>query len=561
MKKLLHPWPGLIFIFFLGIFLRFLHLSSSPPSLNWDEVSHGYNAYSILKTGRDEWGKRLPIINFRAYGDYPTTAYMYLSIPFIATFGLTEFSTRFPAALFGSLSIISIYFFTTGLLEQSPTSINSKNIALFAALLLAISPWHILPSRAVFQSTIALFFFISGVALYFHRHRHSLFLPLSLLCLSFSLFSYHNTRLVIPILFIFLAFRHAHKLNEIIKHPSKHVLILLSALLLSSSMFWIFLSSSSTARAPWVFVLDSGAINEINHLRGKSPYPAIFSRLIYNKGIYVVKQSFKNYIGYFLPNFLFVSGGSQYQYSIPGFGLLPLVILPFFYIGLIYFVKNRHFYKSPVLILLFSSPIPAALTSGQYHVIRSSLMLPEIVLISAVGIFLAHKFLKTKLKYTTKIFFITLTLCLSAPLFNYMKVLFTTYRVNYSWAWQYGYQDVVKFLRSHPEYRTVITTKKYGEPHEFYLFYLKFNPLDLQTDPNKIRYFQSNWYWTDRFGKYWFVNDWQVKDLTTERGVKIPLVKPALLVTSPGNYPSGWSKLSTINFLDGHPAFDLLEIR
>src|SRR3990172_13096951 len=84
----------LFFLILLAFGLRFVLLAYNPPSLNWDEVSHGYNSYSILKTGMDEWGKSFPITNFRAYGDYPLPLNLYLTIPFIAIFGLTEFALR-----------------------------------------------------------------------------------------------------------------------------------------------------------------------------------------------------------------------------------------------------------------------------------------------------------------------------------------------------------------------------------------------------------------------------------------------------------------------------------
>ena len=61
----------LIIIVILAACLRLVALAWNPASLNWDEVSHGYNAYSILMTGKDEWGQLFPLTNFRAYGDYP----------------------------------------------------------------------------------------------------------------------------------------------------------------------------------------------------------------------------------------------------------------------------------------------------------------------------------------------------------------------------------------------------------------------------------------------------------------------------------------------------------
>ncbi|KKQ92614.1 MAG: hypothetical protein UT14_C0004G0013 [Candidatus Shapirobacteria bacterium GW2011_GWE1_38_92] len=92
-------------ILFAGFIFRFWQLDQYPPSLNWDEISHGYNAYSLLKTGKDQWDTSWPIFNFRAYGDYPTTVNMYLTIPFISIFGLNPITTRLPTAILGYLLI------------------------------------------------------------------------------------------------------------------------------------------------------------------------------------------------------------------------------------------------------------------------------------------------------------------------------------------------------------------------------------------------------------------------------------------------------------------------
>ncbi|EKD95597.1 MAG: hypothetical protein ACD_24C00433G0001, partial [uncultured bacterium] len=51
----------LLLIVLLGGALRFYQLASVPPSLARDEVSVGYNAYSILKTGKDEYGRIFPL--------------------------------------------------------------------------------------------------------------------------------------------------------------------------------------------------------------------------------------------------------------------------------------------------------------------------------------------------------------------------------------------------------------------------------------------------------------------------------------------------------------------
>src|SRR3989344_2510492 len=115
--------------------LRVLWLNKYPPALSWDEISHGYTAYSILKTGHDEWGQLLPLSNFKAYGDYPLVANMYFMIPTIALMGLNEVSVRLPAAFFNRekskyLTPLSILFLGLTLYSYHTTRIVSPLILL-----------------------------------------------------------------------------------------------------------------------------------------------------------------------------------------------------------------------------------------------------------------------------------------------------------------------------------------------------------------------------------------------------------------------------------------------
>src|SRR3990167_3090742 len=111
----------LVGIILLAAVLRFFQISSFPPALNWDEVSHGYNAYSILKTGKDEWGVSFPTI-FRAYGDYKLPVYIYLVVVSEAVFGLTELAVRLPSVLAGTAMIFFTYLLVKKLLEKTEVS-------------------------------------------------------------------------------------------------------------------------------------------------------------------------------------------------------------------------------------------------------------------------------------------------------------------------------------------------------------------------------------------------------------------------------------------------------
>ena len=135
----------LIYILVLATLLRIINLSTNPPELNWDEVSMGYTAYSLMSTGHDEWGESWPIL-FRSYGEWKSPVYIYLLTPFIKLFGLNAWGVRLPAALFGVLTVYLTYALAS--------RIYSRRVGLLAALLLAVSPWHLMLSRPAFEAEI-----------------------------------------------------------------------------------------------------------------------------------------------------------------------------------------------------------------------------------------------------------------------------------------------------------------------------------------------------------------------------------------------------------------------
>jgi hypothetical protein len=128
---------GLLLILLLAAALRLPRLSTNPPGLIPDEAMFTYDAWSILHTGRDQYGERLPL--------FPRSAarlhclYLYATVPSVALFGLSELGARVPAVLAGILSV--------GLLSRLVRRSAGVGAGLFASGLLAISPWHILISR------------------------------------------------------------------------------------------------------------------------------------------------------------------------------------------------------------------------------------------------------------------------------------------------------------------------------------------------------------------------------------------------------------------------------
>ena len=148
LNKKISLW--LLGIVIIAVVLRLWQLDSVPPSLDWDEASWGYNAYSLLRTGKDEYGKFLPVVT-RSLNDYKPALYAYLDVPSIALFGLNDFAVRLPNAIFGILTVLTTYFLVKELFKR-------RDLALLSSFLLAISPWSIQFSRFAHEGMVGLEF-------------------------------------------------------------------------------------------------------------------------------------------------------------------------------------------------------------------------------------------------------------------------------------------------------------------------------------------------------------------------------------------------------------------
>jgi len=554
-----------ILIALIAFFLRFWQLDKFPVGLNWDEVSHGYNAYSLIKTGQDQWGKAWPIFNFRAYGDYPTTLNMYLSIPFIYLFGLNIWTTRMVSALCGFGLVIVSYFLGYEIFKN-------KKLSYLLMFLVAISPWTFFSSRAVFQSTVAQFFLVLGILFLIKSLKRINFLLPAVFFTSLSTYAYHNTKIVVPILLFFFLLIFFKQLKQQFKNHKKIFLfsLLVFSFLLIPQIINIF-NKEAQARSRWVFVINPASINQIEVNRNSYQGSQLIAKLKYNRITLFSTTVFQNYLGFINPKILFFNSTQNFQFNIPNTGVLYSVCLPFFYIGLIMviitLIKCLPFFKGRwsanwrnggvclFLILWFLiGLVPAVITVGDFPIIRAMTILP------LPQIFIVYGFSKTlsllKSKKIKSIFTVIFLIILSIQSIKYLKNYFIDYSKNYSSAWQYGYQEAVNYVKeNYHNYDQVIFTKKYGEAHEFVLFYWPWNPKSYLADPNLNTDFHADWYWVNAFDKIKFVNDWEIKENSQNINQK------TLLITSPDNYNKDNSKLlKTIYFLDKKPAFDILEI-
>ena len=538
----------LVIIIVLSFFLRTYKISDNPPSLNWDEVSHGYNAYSILKTGKDEWGIKFPLI-FRAYGDYKLPLYIYLTAVSELFFGLNSFSIRLVSALSGVGLVILGYLITKKLTKNSAFS-------LIAAFLTSVSPWGLFLSRVAVEANLGAFLFALGLYLLIwwltdHRQRE---LALAALFWGLSLHAYNSARVLIPVFMVLTTM-------FVIKEKKGKQLLMFFLILL---IFWLpivgqFFNRSGTVRFEWVSLIDQGKISQIIQKRETSTLPKTITRAVYNRPTFFVFYALRNYFVNLSPKYLFFRGGSHYQFSLPNHELLYLVAAPFLLLGLIKILIKGNKEERLIGLWFFASFIPSAITKDAPHVLRSILVLPSPMILTALGLQLTVNFLKGRSKFGGKLLIFVLTLAVFVSFGRWWNDYSNIYPKAYSWSWQYGYKEVVSYIKSvYEKYDKIFFTKRYGEPHEFILFYFPWDPGKYQEDPNKKWDFHANWYWIDGFDKFEFINDWEIQEVVNKPIVQNTKYK-ILLITSPGNYPEEWNKLKMINYLDEKPVFEILE--
>lgn len=549
----MRKWLPLILITILAGVLRFGNLGSHPPAPNWDEVSHGYNAYSILKTGKDEWGINFPII-FRAFGDYKLPAYIYLTTIPVSLFGLSIFSIRFISALAGVLAVPGIYLLFQSLFPNKSLTVKNKKISLslIAAFVLTILPWHFFLSRPALEANLALTLVIYGA--YFLIK--SKYIPAAIL-LALSLHTYNSERIFVPALLLAFAiiYRPKIKLN---------FSTLISLSILSASVFLVafqVFSGEGTARYDKLKILSDNTVFQIGEARSNSNLPKPLPTLLHNRPVYFSKTVLKNYISYFSPQFVFQQKGAQTQFAIPGQSLYTWPILILYIVGAIYSLTRLKEKSSQFLLAWMAlAPLAASLTVDPPQAIRPNPLIPAIVILSALGLHYTLSKLSKISLYILVLFIGSTTAFFSIYLSSY----YTSYSNEYSNSWQYGYEQVFTYINENKgKYQNIFITKKYGEPHIFYAFFNKLNPDQLQPGDNNIRFEQSDWYWTDKIDNVYFINDWDipsgdVHELTLESGQTVTTTN-SLLVSS-DHVPENSDTLKTIYFLNGETAFTITSL-
>jgi 4-amino-4-deoxy-L-arabinose transferase-like glycosyltransferase len=468
-------------IIVFAILVRFTSLSSLPVSLYWDEVSEGYNSYSILQTGKDEYGTSFPLL-FRGYDDDKMPVYIYLSIIPIALFGLGEFSVRFTSAFFGVGSVIICFFLVKELFKKEKLR---EITALFSCLLFSIVPWHVQLSRAGFEANVALFFVMLGSYLVLKSRDEKWYLMAASFSFVLSIYTYRSSLIVIPLLFfVFLIILR----KKVMKSSMQKVtlLSLLTFILLSLPLIFIMTSKGDPRSSEVsIFVAENPKLQEVS-IKQAQAGSTIFAKIIYNRRLVYAEQAAKNYFSHFSPTFLFLKGDINPRHSVGNVGQLYFWQLPFVVAGVLYLLKKHREQAYFLLAWLLLSPLPASFSFPAPHALRSLLMLPPLIIFSACGVYYVYIFFRSKMKL---LFFVVMAFIMICSSLMFAKSYLIHNSITASNDWGDGYKPLIRSIKPQiANFDKVIISGHYWQPYMYTLFYTQYDPKLFQQEGNQVSF-------------------------------------------------------------------------
>jgi len=463
------------------------------------------------------------------------------------------------------LTIIATYFLTKRLFPNSQT-FTIKNLQFgipeVAALLLAISPWHLQFSRIGFESNIAVALNIFGALFFLLALKRPVFLLFSAAIFALNLYMYQSSKVFVPLLVLTLVVIYRKELFA----TSKKFLfssVIIGIFIAFPMALYMVGSSEALARAQGVSIFSdttSFLAENAKRLQEDREKNDLLGLVLDNRRILYVREIVSGYISHFDLNWLFIKGDIARHHA-PYMGLLYLCELPFLLIGIyqLVFASQKQGVSIKTKALIFSwfllAPIPASITSGVPHAVRTLNFLPTFQIFTAFGIFV---FLTYVFRLKHGIFgirsrFILYGMCFIVITFNfiyYLNQYFVQQNYFVSADWQYGYKEAVFEVKNiENKYDKIIVSNKphLDQSYMFFLFYLQYPPDKYQKEAiYKSGGFREN----HVYGKFMFRPIiWE----TEEKNGK------TLFMGLPEDFPSEAKIIKTINFLDGKPAIKIVE--
>lgn len=465
-------------VVFLGAVLRLYRLGDIPNGLYQDETAIGYNAYSLLETGKDEYGRFMPMY-FQSFGDWKLPVYVYLTVPSIAVFGLTGFAVRFPSAFFGILTIPFLFLLVREVFRGKNDSRYATSIALVSSALLALNPWHIHYSRATFEVSVALCFFVCGsylIVKWFKDMMPGGFLAGTLLFV-LSAYSYNLTRLLAPVLYIWIVWWGLSGTQAIKRLKSiEAVSAVVLATLCSLPMVWTLLNAGGASSASGTLIFSSAAVQAplLEFRSYMVNMPGIAAKLLFNQPALTMYEYVKHVVSYLSVDFFFIHGSPHGNHGIQTTGQFYIIEIPFMIVGLVWLLMRKHTFFIVWWVVVI---IIAALTREAPHATRSFFLVAPMVVASAIGLVRTVEWVQR----ARTVYSYSGLLCIAGfgiyGVVYYLSSYYYQFPVSYAAKWRAADKPLTDYISSRADaYDMVAIDPNAGYVYTSYLFYTAYPP-------------------------------------------------------------------------------------
>ncbi len=497
-------------IFFLAVYLRLFEFGQVPNGLYQDETAIGFNAYSILETGKDEYSKNFPLY-FKSFGDYKLPVYIYLTIIPVKIFGLTDFTPRVASVVFSILTVGLFYFFVRRLTRNTV-------LALISMLLLAINPWHLHYGRATFEVSVALFFFLLGSFLLIGGKKNMFISMLGVGCFIVALYTYNLTRLLSPALLL-LVF--SYNIKEWKKVTLAHKGIIAGTVIVGFiPLLLSILSPEGVHSASGTLITSSAAIQApLLELRSYMiGTPILFQKLFFSQFALTGWEYIRHIAAYGSFDFYFLNGSLHGNHGIGNFGQFYLFEVFTILTGLILAFIKKEKWRSFLIFWGIIVVAVCAFTREAPHATRSFFLILPFIIFSAYGLIVIIKLISNMPRKIGVIGGLFICLFCSYNIVYYFSSYYERFPIFYAKSWRSKDRVLSDFIKDHNmKYEKVVVDEAAGIPYTSLLYYLGYSPEDFQRTVQREEDDSEGFSKVKSFGKFEFRKiDWN-KDLASDK--------------------------------------------
>ncbi len=458
-------------ILLLSLILRLYRLDAL--SLFGDEIDVGYHAWSLITTGRDYYGQFLPSY-LHSLAEWRAPLLMYVTAPFVGLLGPSLWSVRLPIVLLGVANIYLLYLLTSHLFPLTLKIFKRLTLSVgeIAALILAITPWHLHYSRAAFEVTLLLTLLLLGTYWFFKQKNYFL-IPFVL-----TFYTYSTANLFTPLFLIALYLIYKPSLRV----KRSNLISYLLALITFIPILYQLTFGNAAGRFMHISIFTDPKIIESIILDRTEPWVNQTQEAIFhNKPLAYLSVIGNQYLQALSPQFLFFNGDPFFRHSISRFGELLWVTAPFLFLGLASVITNlKRKENQLILAWLLFAPLPSALTqSGGQHATRLFLLLPPLIILISLGLTQLNRLKANLQQFALSIFLLTALLNFTLYWHQYL-----THYPSQSFAlWHGGYQEAMTQLKPELANANKVYLNSTYQPSILpFVFYTKYPPKEFQKN-------------------------------------------------------------------------------